>query len=248
MNNKTFTIHIFCLLMFVCGCGIFWIIKNNTEDFTVNSQYNNKCFTNLSNNITEEQGRKTSHNTSINGNETKIHQISPVSSTTLPNDITIKKEQLTENRKCKSDNVNKTLHNDSVVTEIETIVSSKNDKKFNGFNQMEESKNPKNDYIEAVIHDDQKNLNENSQVKLRLLENIYLNGNIIPKNTIIYAEASFSSDRIYLTTESITYQKKTYPFNAIIYDFDNSEGISSPTKSKVTISAGYKVKIKKKEN
>lgn len=82
--------------------------------------------------------------------------------------------------------------------------------------------------IRAVIHGEQKNITTASQVKLRLLDNVTVSGITIPRNTMVYAKASFSSNRIHLDIESIAYNNNVYPFDAQIYDLDGFEGLYVP--------------------
>lgn len=82
--------------------------------------------------------------------------------------------------------------------------------------------------IRAVIHGEQKDITTASQVRIRLLDNVVVNGLTIPKNTMVYAKASFSSNRIHLNIESITYNNNVYPFDAMIYDLDGFEGLYVP--------------------
>lgn len=103
-------------------------------------------------------------------------------------------------------------------------------KKNKGFRTMgAEATSGDNSSIRAVIHGEQKNITTASQVKLRLLDNVKVNPNLtIPKNTMVYAKASFSSNRIHLNIESIAYNNNVYPFNAQIYDLDGFEGLYVP--------------------
>jgi hypothetical protein len=111
---------------------------------------------------------------------------------------------------------------------------------------MGESNDKKTDnLINAVIHERLKNINEGSQIKLRLMDEVTVEGVSIPKNTVVFATVRLSADRVYLTTETVTYKKKDYPFNAEVYDLDGMEGLDMTDKNMV-LPAGYKVMIRKK--
>lgn len=112
----------------------------------------------------------------------------------------------------------------------ETKSQNQPTKKSKGFRTMgAEATSGDNSSIRAVIHGEQKNITTASQVKLRLLDNVKVNPNLtIPKNTMVYAKASFSSNRIHLNIESIAYNNNVYPFNAQIYDLDGFEGLYVP--------------------
>lgn len=111
---------------------------------------------------------------------------------------------------------------------------------------MGESNEKKPDkLINAVMHERLKNINEGSQIKLRLMDEVTVEGVSIPKNTVVFATVRLSADRVYLTTETVTYKKKDYPFNAEVYDLDGMEGLDMTDKNMV-LPAGYKVMIRKK--
>ena len=78
---------------------------------------------------------------------------------------------------------------------------------------MEQDKIKTDNLINAVIHERLKNINEGSQIKLRLMDEVTVEGVSIPKNTVVFATARLSADRVYLTTETVTYKKKDYPFS-----------------------------------
>lgn len=259
MNKNFPSTHLFSLLLFLSGCCIFWLLGGGKiDDETDNVAKNEKKHrqtqkvknNRLVDQTTEEQGRDLSHNTSIKDGELEIHSISPATS-----QIATEKNTCNKKQKSESKNYTKNDKTDSIST-VETVservLSSKmiNASKQVGFVHIGESKQQKNDNtIRAVIHTNQKVDTENP-IKLRLLDDVDINGVKINKNTVVYAMASFSADRLHLTTQSITYQKKEYPFNAIIYGLDGVEGIMTSSISdkkggtNMTLTAGYKVMIK----
>jgi conjugative transposon TraM protein len=106
----------------------------------------------------------------------------------------------------------------------------KNDqKKTKGFKPMGgKGTNGSSPSIRAVIHGEQKDITTASQVKIRLLDNVNVAGVSIPRNTMVYAKASFSANRILLNIESIAYNDNVYPFDAQIFDVDGFEGLYIP--------------------
>ena len=82
--------------------------------------------------------------------------------------------------------------------------------------------------IRAVVHGEQKNITASSQVKLRILDPIEVDGFSIPKNTIILGQASFRENRVNITIENIAYNNNVYPFRGTIYDQDGFQGIYFP--------------------
>lgn len=114
---------------------------------------------------------------------------------------------------------------DNVATTA-TKAPEQTTKKRNGFrpmggNNTSTSKNT----LHAVVNDEQTNITTASQVKLRITESITISGTTIPKNTMVYAKASFSANRMHLKTENIIYNGSIFPFDAVIYDRDGFEGL-----------------------
>lgn len=119
---------------------------------------------------------------------------------------------------------------DKKVTTSPSIVEKKTEPKKNkGFKPMGgKGANNSSHSIRAVIHGEQKDITTASQVKIRLLDNVNVAGISIPRNTMVYAKASFTANRILLNIESIAYNDNVYPFDAQIYDVDGFEGLYIP--------------------
>jgi len=81
--------------------------------------------------------------------------------------------------------------------------------------------------ISAVIHQAQAVI-DGSSVKLRLLNDITINGKFVPKNTSVWGLASLKSERLSLNITSIRYNKDIMPVNLTVYDNDGMEGLSAP--------------------
>lgn len=102
-------------------------------------------------------------------------------------------------------------------------------KKKSGFRTMGGQKiEQQGNSIRAVVHGEQKDITTSSQVKLRILDAVTIDGIIIPRNTIIYGRASFSSNRMTIRTDNITFNNSVYPFKANIYDMDGFAGLYIP--------------------
>ena len=82
--------------------------------------------------------------------------------------------------------------------------------------------------VRAVIHGEQKDITESSQIKLRILDPIEVGGFMIPRNTIIFGMASFSENRVNIDIENIAFRNNIYPFRGRIYDQDGFLGIYIP--------------------
>lgn len=81
--------------------------------------------------------------------------------------------------------------------------------------------------IAASIAESQTCVN-GSVVKLRLSEEIVVNGSRIPKNTFIYGTASLKGERLTVEINSIRFQNSVFPVELLLYDMDGIEGIHIP--------------------
>ena len=79
--------------------------------------------------------------------------------------------------------------------------------------------------IQAVIHGEQKGVRSSSQVYIRLLEPVTINGTTIPASTNLIGSVVFSENRVMISTESIKFNGDLYPFRGIIYDQDGMRGL-----------------------
>lgn len=114
-------------------------------------------------------------------------------------------------------------------TPVATATNQEKPKKSNGFKPMEEKQTKgEKGAIRAVVHGEQKNVTTSSQVQLRILDEIEIDGTTIPRNTIIYGQARFQNNRMGVHIENIAYNNNVYPFKGIIYDKDGFEGLYVP--------------------
>lgn len=84
-----------------------------------------------------------------------------------------------------------------------------------------------NNAIEAAINETQ-TIVSGSVVKLRLLDSININGNLIPKGNFVYGVAKLSGERLNIEINSIGYNNSLYPVNLSVYDLDGLQGIYVP--------------------
>lgn len=103
---------------------------------------------------------------------------------------------------------------------------NRNDNQFFGLSNDEGSSREANS-ISAVIHDNQTLVN-GSTLKLRLTEDVFINGLRIPKNEFIYGQAQLNGERLTVEIESILYQKNLFPVSLTVYDLDGLPGIRIP--------------------
>jgi len=82
--------------------------------------------------------------------------------------------------------------------------------------------------IEAVVHETQ-TVVSGSTVKLRLSNDIYINGNLIPKGNFVYGIASLENERLAISINAIRYQNNLLPVSLAVYDLDGIAVIHIPS-------------------
>jgi len=81
--------------------------------------------------------------------------------------------------------------------------------------------------IEAIVHETQTLVNGGT-VKLRLLGDVTINGNLVPKDNFIYGTVSLAGERLIVTINSVRYQNGLLPVALSVYDMDGQAGIYIP--------------------
>lgn len=81
--------------------------------------------------------------------------------------------------------------------------------------------------IAAVVHQNQ-TLVTGSTVKLRLMNDIYVNGVKIPKDNFIFGVAQLTGERLAIKIESIRYGQSLFPVEIAVYDMDGLDGVYIP--------------------
>ncbi|SDW50475.1 Bacteroides conjugative transposon TraM protein [Hydrobacter penzbergensis] len=81
--------------------------------------------------------------------------------------------------------------------------------------------------IQAVIHETQ-TLVDGSTVKLRLLNDVFINGVHIPKDNFLFGIASLRGERLNVKITSIRYNNSIFPVDLAVYDMDGLDGIYIP--------------------
>ncbi len=112
------------------------------------------------------------------------------------------------------------------------IANDTNHKKFNqqnGFYSFDDAVELNNNpnAIEAVIHETQTVVN-GSTVKLRLVNDVYINGVLIPKQTFVFGTAALNGERLGITINSIRYKTSLFPVELSVFDLDGIDGIYIP--------------------
>lgn len=126
----------------------------------------------------------------------------------------------------------------------ETVFTVSRDKKVAGISLLDTSKNKQaqqtgffgienntiaaeQNAIEAVIHQNQILVN-GSIIKLRLLNDVYINGNIIPKGNFISGIASLNDERLTVEITSVRNNQSIFPVKLEVFDMDGLPGIYIP--------------------
>lgn len=101
---------------------------------------------------------------------------------------------------------------------------------FNGFYSLEDDaiSNPyPQNAIPAVVHETQ-TLVEGSMVKLRLINDILLNGERIPAGNFVFGTASLNGERLHIKINSIRYKNSLFPVALAVFDLDGLNGLYTP--------------------
>lgn len=99
----------------------------------------------------------------------------------------------------------------------------------NGFYSITGAATPEDSQnaIQAVIHETQELVN-GSTVKLRLVNDVFINGVRIPKNSFLHGSTQLNGERLIIKIANITYQQSLFPVELSVYDMDGIEGIRIP--------------------
>lgn len=81
--------------------------------------------------------------------------------------------------------------------------------------------------VPAQIHSTQ-TIVDGSSVKMRLLEDVYLDGERIAANNFVYGTASLKGDRLAIDVASVNHRGNIYNVGLSAYDLDGLEGIPVP--------------------
>jgi conjugative transposon TraM protein len=97
--------------------------------------------------------------------------------------------------------------------------------KFYGLNESNDENS--NNLITAVINANQI-LTNNSIVKLRLGDDIYINGKLIPSQAFLFGVCSIKNERIAITISTVFSGNTLYPVHLTAFDTDGLEGLYIP--------------------
>lgn len=98
----------------------------------------------------------------------------------------------------------------------------------NGFFGLDETVSPADqNAIPAVIAQTQ-TVVSGSTVKLRLTQDVYIAGVLIPKESFVYGIATLNNERLVIRIESVRYENNLFPVKLSVYDLDGIAGIHIP--------------------
>ena len=121
-------------------------------------------------------------------------------------------------------------NNQNNVTSLNTSLSNREIvSKSNSFYTLDEVEalDEQQNSIEAVIHETQRIVN-GSTVKLRLSNDILIQGTQIPKNTFLFGIAALKGERLEVKIDNIQYRNSIFPVELAVYDLDGIDGIYIP--------------------
>lgn len=112
------------------------------------------------------------------------------------------------------------------ISLLDTIKSKQHsENKFYGLEKGTNSEEQNN--IEAVVHQTQTLVN-GAVVKMRLLNDIYLNGSLVPKGNFVFGTTELNDERLEITISSIRNNNSLFPVKLEVFDMDGLPGIYIP--------------------
>lgn len=116
-----------------------------------------------------------------------------------------------------------------VISRNDQVVSAENHLGRNAFYSIEgqAAADSLQTAIPAVVHETQ-TLVSGSTVKMRLLEDIFINGMLIPKGNFVFGTATINGERLGIDISGVRYGKSLFPVSLSVYDLDALEGIHVP--------------------
>ncbi|MFH6999436.1 conjugative transposon protein TraM [Flavobacterium sp. FlaQc-57] len=140
-----------------------------------------------------------------------------------------KLKQSYENKKSRSLTVAiKTKENN--LTSLQSVKENKeNTSKQNSFYAFDEEEVSfeEQNAIEAVIHETQTIVN-GSTIKLRLSNDVLIQGKLIPRNSFLFGIASLQGERLEIKISNIKYANSIFPVELSVFDMDGIKGVFIP--------------------
>jgi conjugative transposon TraM protein len=86
---------------------------------------------------------------------------------------------------------------------------------------------PDNNAIEAVVHENQILVN-GAVIKFRLLNDVFINGSLIPKGNFVFGTATLHDERLEAAIKFVRCHQSLFPVKLEVYDMDGMPGIYIP--------------------
>jgi conjugative transposon TraM protein len=118
-----------------------------------------------------------------------------------------------------------TTDSSALLTRVFSVRAQQNS--FYGLDEEIPEENSTGNAIEAVIHDTQE-LVAGSTVKMRLVNDVFINGKLIPKGQFVYGTCAINGERLNIEINSIRDDNSLFPVSLSVYDMDGLEGIYIP--------------------
>jgi conjugative transposon TraM protein len=120
-------------------------------------------------------------------------------------------------------NNNKARYNDTVP--LQTQVSQP-PRQLNNFYEIDPAATSAipNNGITAVVHETRTILT-GATIKLRLTQDVYLQGVLIPTGTFVYGDCKLDGERLNISISAIRYGNSRFPVSLTVYDYDGLSGI-----------------------
>ncbi|MBI1782255.1 MAG: conjugative transposon protein TraM [Sphingobacteriales bacterium] len=112
------------------------------------------------------------------------------------------------------------------VSLLDTSKSKKlTENKFYGIEK--DSDTEEQNTVEAVVHQTQTLVN-GAVVKMRLLNDIYLNGSLVPRGNFVFGTAQLNDERLEININSVINNNSLFPVKLEVFDMDGLPGIYIP--------------------
>lgn len=128
----------------------------------------------------------------------------------------------------------KVVNNDALVSSLPSKIETENriSNAFYGIKgeKKESGTNKSSSNIRAVIHGDAEKITvvNGSNIKIRLTQDIKVNGIIVPKNTLVTGTCNINGDRLYVGITTVKIGDELLPLRVKVVDIDGVDGIYVP--------------------
>lgn len=119
---------------------------------------------------------------------------------------------------------------DNPATQNTAIAANSAEPDNNGFFDIDDHGNAGSDLhasIPAVVQATQ-TVTSGATIKLRITDDIFIDGVLIPQNTFVYGACSVEGDRLKISLTGIRFHNNVFPVSLSVYDLDALEGIRIP--------------------